>query len=257
MAFLFSSVFMASVTPVAQGVGISDVTEGGPADGIGLRPGVILLSVNDNATPDHRAFFDTMAGTRANQTVNLTYTAKGMMAPGYRSTNVTLADAAQFTGDETRRGKGFLGVTAFSVKLTTAYFHPIGGADEFGGLPQSLIAYISLPFVGLQPMQGVGAEFFVVSGPLAGLGEGGFWILANITYWLFWLNLMLGMTNALPAVPLDGGYIFRDGLHALIARVRSGMAADARERVVKNVSYVFALLILALILWQFIGPRIF
>ena len=255
MAVLFSSVFMASVTPVAEGVGITEVSPGGPAEGIGLRPGVIILSVNDNATSDYRAFFDTMAGTRANQTVNLTYTAKGMAAPV--STSVVLADAAQFTGNETRRGKGFLGVTAFPVKLTTAYFHPIGGADEFGSLPQSLIAYISLPFVGLQPMQGVAAEFFVVSGPLAGLGEGAFWILANVTYWLFWLNLMLGMTNALPAVPLDGGYIFRDGLHALIARVRSGMAAEAREKVVKNVSYVFALLILALILWQFIGPRIF
>jgi len=253
MAVLFSSVFMASVTPVAEGVGIADVTDGGPAEGIGMRPGVIVLSVNGNATPNYTAFFDTMDGTVANQTVNLTYTAKGM-APV--STSVTLADAYTFTHDEERRGKGFLGVTVFPAKLTTAYFHPIGGAEEFGGLYQSTIAYISLPFVGLQPMQGVATEFYVVSGPLAGLGES-FWILANATYWLFWLNLMLGMTNALPAVPLDGGYVFRDGLHALIARLRSGMAADARERVVKQVSYVFALAILALILWQFIGPRIF
>ena len=121
---------------------------------------------------------------------------------------------------------------------------------------QSTLAYISLPFAGLQPMQGLATEFYVVHGPLAALGEGAFWVLANVFYWVFWLNLMLGMTNALPAVPLDGGYIFRDGLHALVARVRKGMAVERRDRVVKNVSYAFALMILALILWQFIGPRI-
>jgi len=121
---------------------------------------------------------------------------------------------------------------------------------------QSTIAYISLPFSGLQPMGGVAAEFFEIHGPLAGLGEGAFWVLANALYWLFWLNLMLGMTNALPAVPLDGGYIFRDGLHALMARLRKGMAVERRDRVVRNVSYAFALMILALIVWQFIGPRV-
>ena len=73
---------------------------------------------------------------------------------------------------------------------------------------------------------------------------------------MFWLNLMLGATNALPAVPLDGGYIFRDALHGLLARYRAGLSEERRTRVVRNVSYVVALLILALILWQFIGPRL-
>lgn len=251
-AFIFSTVLMSNVIPVAEGVGISVITPNGPAANMSMRPGMIILSVNDTATPDPATFFEAMAVTRAGDNVNLTYTAKGFAAPV--ATNVTLADAADFTQDESRRGKGFLGITLFP-RLTTAYFHPIGGASEFGGLLQSTIAYVSLPFVGLQPMQGLATEFFVVNGPLAALGDG-FWILANVTYWLFWLNLMLGLTNALPAVPLDGGYIFRDGLNALMARVRKGMVVEARDRAVKNVSYAFAILILALILWQFIGPRI-
>jgi membrane-associated protease RseP (regulator of RpoE activity) len=105
-------------------------------------------------------------------------------------------------------------------------------------------------------MQGVAAEFYVINGPLAGLGEGAFWALANAMYWLMWLNLMLGMTNALPAVPLDGGYIFRDGIHAIMATFRSGMAVEQREKVARNVSYAFAFLILTLIVWQLIGPRV-
>ena len=114
---------------------------------------------------------------------------------------------------------------------------------------------------------------------------------------------MLGATNALPAIQLDGGYVFRDGLAWLFDRrsralrvggaatvaglaafaaafaIPSGFAAFAfgggivlaagaaimvasQERSperrsgawVRRLSYAFALLILALILWQFLGP---
>ncbi len=252
-AFIFSSVLMTSVTPVADGVGIFSVEPGGPAEAAGLAPGMILLSVNDVRITSPVEFSRVMANTTAGQVVNVMYTAKGWTAP--RDATVTLADAAYFTGLESIRGRGFLGVRAFN-KLTTAYFHPIGGAEEFGGFLQSSLVYISLPLAGLQPMQGVATEFYEVHGPLAALGEPAFWTIANLFYWLFWLNLMLGATNALPAVPLDGGYLFRDGLHALVGRLRAGLEPEARDRIAKNVSYGFAILILSLILWQLIGPRI-
>lgn len=254
-AFVFSVVFMGSVTPVASGVGVAAVTPGAPGEALGFHAGTIVLAVNDTDTPAFADFTSALSKTYANETVNVTYTDKAMGgAP--RTVPVKLGDAAFFTGDQTRRGKGFLGVTVFAAKLTTAFFHPIGGAEESGGLVQSTLAYISLPFIGLQPMQGVATDFYEIHGPLAGLGEPAFWTLANVFYWIFWLNLMLGMTNALPAVPLDGGYIFRDGLHALVERLRKGMPVERRDRVVRNVSYAFALMILTLIVWQFIGPRI-
>lgn len=253
-AFVFSVIFMASVAPIASGVGVAEVVPDAPAQAAGIRPGMIITSVDGTAIANLSSFFTVMADTSANQTVNVTYMAKGWTAP--QTTPIVLADAADFTKNESRRGKGFLGITIFPQRISTAYFHPIGGADELGGLPQSVLTYISLPFFGLQPIQGITEQFFQVQGPLAAIPEGAFWVLANSFYWLFWLNLMLGLTNALPAVPLDGGYIFRDGLHALFGRVRSGMGAEARERAVKRVSYVFALLILALIVWQLVGPRI-
>lgn len=252
-ALVFSVLFMGSVAPVANGVPIGSVTPNSPAETLGLQPGYVLLSVNGTATPDALAFSDAMAKTHPGDNVTVTWTAKGFAAP--RQGHAVLGDAGNFTGDPARKGVGFLGVGAYLSRITTAPFHPIGGAGELGGLAQSLIAYISLPFTGLQPMEGLATQFYVVQGPMAALGDS-FWALANAAYWLMWLNLMLGMTNALPAVPLDGGYLFRDGLHALIARVRGGMAAERREKVVRNVSYGFAFLILGLILWQFIGPRV-
>ncbi len=115
---------------------------------------------------------------------------------------------------------------------------------------------MSLPLAGLSPLDAPLTDFYVVSGPLAALPPDAFWILANVMYWLFWINLMLGLTNALPAVPLDGGYIFRDGMDSILARVKRGLTAAEREKYVRGVSYALALLILSLVLWQLIGPRL-
>jgi len=96
----------------------------------------------------------------------------------------------------------------------------------------------------------------VITGPWASVPAPVFYVLANILYWLFWINLMLGATNALPAVPLDGGYVFKDGIEALLLRLRGGLEPSRREAIVRRVSHAFAFLILALILWQIIGPRL-
>jgi membrane-associated protease RseP (regulator of RpoE activity) len=257
-AILFSVGFMGSVSPAANGAPIAAVVADSPAALAGIQPGTIVLAVDGTEAHSYREFADLMANTSAGQNVTLTLFRK---STGPYDQVVQLADAFNFTNNESRRGDGFLGISPClgnlcMNRITTAYFHPIGGASEFGGYLQSGLAYISLPLAGLQPMQGVAAEFYVINGPLAGLGEGAFWALANAMYWLMWLNLMLGMTNALPAVPLDGGYIFRDGIHAIMATFRSGMAVEQREKVARNVSYAFAFLILTLIVWQLIGPRV-
>jgi len=127
---------------------------------------------------------------------------------------------------------------------------------RFGGVPGAILAYISLPFQGRAPIQDPEVRFYQIGGPLAVIPAPLFWILVNIAYWLFWLNIMLGATNALPAVPLDGGYIFKDAIEGLVSRLRKGIGAEQRDRIVRGVSYTFAFLILGLVLWQLIGPRI-
>jgi membrane-associated protease RseP (regulator of RpoE activity) len=68
--------------------------------------------------------------------------------------------------------------------------------------------------------------------------------------------MMLGVTNTLPAVPLDGGYIFKDTLSGLIRRIRPGMDEKKVDNFVRGISLGLALIILFLILWTLIGPRI-
>ena len=238
---LFSSM-MLSVQPVAPGVGIvAYSSETSPAFVAGIPVGSIITSVNGTATP-------TPAILRA-------VTARSQ--PGDDVTVVAWKNGASQTytvrlGNDS--GVPILGIRGLNTQ--TSIYHPFTDLDAYGGVPGSLLTYISLPFIGYAPLQPPLTDFYVITGPWGAVPASVFYLLANALYWLFWLNLMLGATNALPAVPLDGGFVFKDGVEALLARARKGLAPERRERIVRTVSYAFAFLILALILWQVIGPRI-
>jgi membrane-associated protease RseP (regulator of RpoE activity) len=113
-----------------------------------------------------------------------------------------------------------------------------------------------LPLQRISPFTSPLTDLYEVNGPLSVLPADTFWFLANLFYWIFWINLMLGMTNALPAVPLDGGHIFRDGLDGLLTRLRKGMGSEARDRFVRAISYSMAFFVLFLFLFQILGPRL-
>src|SRR6266550_1449711 len=155
---------------------------------------------------------------------------------------------------EAGTGRPLIGI--YAIDVSTDYYHPLTNPDRFNGVPGAVLSYISLPFQGRAPIDDPAIRFYRIGGPFAVLPAPLFWILVNTAYWLFWLNVMLGATNALPAVPLDGGYIFKDGIEALLSRVRKGIPTAQRDRIVRGVSMSFAFLILGLVLWQFIGPRI-
>ena len=241
-ALVFSNAMMGSVRPAHEGVGIRDYSmSNSPAQQAGLVPGMIIFRANN-----------TNISNLADMVTVLDNAVPGEKIPvmayyhGDVSTHiVNLTESG---------GRAVMGVVLMTV--TTAYFHPIGGADFFGGLDRSAFSYLTLPFSRIQPTEGAVADFYVIEGAWASIPAPLFWLLANSFYWLMWLNIMLGATNALPAIPLDGGYIFRDGMDAVLERTNSQMSAERRQKVIRGVSYSLALFVLALILWQFVGPRI-
>ena len=245
-AVLFSSVMMASVTPVHDGVGIVGFTEGGsPAQAAGIEAYTVITEVNNTPVRSYADFRAAMLLVVPGQNVSV------------RTFNpATSANATFFVilAAEPGTGRPLLGIYAMDV--STDYYHPLTNPDRFGGIPGAALTYISLPFQGRAPIQDPAVRFYRIGGPLAALPAPLFWILANTAYWLFWLNVMLGATNALPAVPLDGGYVFKDGIEGLVSRLKKGLPTEQRDRIVRGVSYTFALLILGLVVWQVIGPRI-
>jgi membrane-associated protease RseP (regulator of RpoE activity) len=243
-ALIFSTAMMGSVRPAHEGTGITAFSmPDSPAEQAGILPGMIIFRANGTHVTTVSELSMAMDRTNPGQTIQIEAYYRG--AEGIYS--VTLGSSDD--------GRAIMGVRLITV--STAYFHPFGGADYFGSPVRSIFNYVTLPFLGLQPMQEPFTDFYVIEGFWGSIPTSAFWTLANCFYWLFWLNAMLGATNALPAVPLDGGYIFKDGLDAALDKMKKGMRAETRDRIVRAVSLTLALFVLALIIWQFVGPYMF
>jgi len=245
-AVVFSSVMLAAVSPVHDGVGIVGFTQGiSPAQNAGMQPYTVITAVNGVEIHTYADFRNEMATTSPGQ--NVTVVAFDPTTSSSNTYQVTLVA-------EAGTSRPLIGI--YAIDVSTDYYHPLTNPGRFNGVPGAVLSYISLPFQGRAPIDDPAIRFYRIGGPFAVLPAPLFWILVNTAYWLFWLNVMLGATNALPAVPLDGGYIFKDGIEALLSRVRKGIPTPQRDRIVRGVSMTFAFLILGLVLWQFIGPRI-
>jgi len=118
------------------------------------------------------------------------------------------------------------------------------------------VTWIVLPPASASPIQGASVSFFRATGPLAGLGVGNVLILVNMLYWLTWMNLLLGLSNALPLIPLDGNLLFRDWVSGIAARVRKSWTAAQLDTFSAQMTVAASLIIVFLLLWQFVAPRL-
>jgi membrane-associated protease RseP (regulator of RpoE activity) len=243
-----SLVVSGSVTPVANGVAVVLVQANTPAANASLAPGDIITSINGTATTTNDLFESSLAATVPGENVTVVFYDASL---GHRVyANVTLAPSP------TVHGRGFLGVAVSFLTpadLKTTLVWPLGSSA--GPLTGSL-DWLLLPFATLEPVAGATAQYYHVSGPLAVVGSGGFWVLANALYWLAWMNLLLGMSNALPLVPLDGGLLFRDFATSIAAHFRRGWTAARLDEFGARAAVASSLIVLLLLVWQFVVPRL-
>jgi membrane-associated protease RseP (regulator of RpoE activity) len=222
-----------------------------PAEDIGLKPGMIITTINGSATDDIDDFFLVMNNTAANQTVNITF----VSGPTTYTKTVQLADKYQILLEryqiqntsliEHYQGKGYLGVgTTTQFREDLRYLR-----NPFSNFPMGFIQYVGIPIIGF--LQGYSAlnepvsDFYLVQ---SFLPEPIFWGLINILYWIFWINFMVATFNVLPMIPLDGGYMFRDTVDSFLRKIAKNFSSEARERIVREITTGVSFLILVLIL---------
>lgn len=245
---LFSSVLMASASPI-EGAPIERVIAGSPAHTAGLEAGAILTHINSTQIRSNSDFTRAVAGVGANVTLAFT-TNRGVT---HQVTTARCIDVYKEPDCRAARVEDPLNRTVIGIGVYDTGAVREGLVRPFSSVP-SFLLYISLPFQALPP-----SENFPLAGHFTSFYEtpfdpGFFWFLVNLAYWLFWINLMLGLTNALPIVPLDGGHIFKDFVGSFVHGWDPDMSPERRDRIVRRWSTFVALFLLTLVILQFVGP---
>lgn len=243
-----SAIVATSVAPNANGVGVLGVVNGYPAQNATIGPGDIITSVNGTATPDYPTFVSALNATHPGQSVPVAFFSTSQGGIVTRSVLLT-----SDPGDTT---KAFLGVTVSFLtpsELQATFVNPFAsGSSPLTGA----VNWLVLPIAGLEPVSGAPQQFFHFTGPLASTDAGWNWIGINLLYWFAWMNFLLGASNALPLIPLDGGLLVRDYVASLATRLKKGWDAAKVERAGSSAAMVSSLLVIVLILWQFVVPRL-
>jgi membrane-associated protease RseP (regulator of RpoE activity) len=261
-------------TPVTAGLALVDVSEGLAAYEAGLKPGMILAMLNETIIYNQPGLQAALNQTQPHTEVSVRALQYDSVAKAYVLApidSVTLSSRKEYymqvdpsLVNESFVDHGFLGVNTAYMGLGVSspdrilqrLANPFAYADDPASFIGSALLFIALPFQGLAPIDSPLTDLFVPTGLMANMPVDLFWFISNCLYWIFWINLMVGMTNVLPAVPLDGGYLFRDALDALIQKVRKGTSEKDRARYVATITYLLAIFVFMLIIWQLIGPRL-
>ena len=227
--FLLIGMATPLATPLVQGV-YKDY----PAAEAGLPGYSVITSVNGIPVTSQEEISAIMDETRPGETVTLTAEQDGVE----RTYTLTLSEWPEALGDD--RDAGFMGVYYYNAPAVKEH---IGNVADLG-----LLAPLYLTIAPIDAfIQGNTQQLAIL---LADTPEQVawkepfpfFWGTVHLLFWTGWFNLLVGMFNAIPIVPLDGGYMMKEGVERFFER--RGWSQYA-QRVVASISgFVTVMLIL-------------
>lgn len=235
-----------------RGIMVTSIFEDLPAAAADLPTSSVITKIDGVEIGDLQGFRHYMNSTRPGQTIIVT-TAEDGTYPILLTSN---------QGEAGFMGVGISG-NAIYLGGVTCQQASAGQALQFlQSLPgrglQGFAYMLSLPFAGIPGFTQGGfpgfsgwlTAVFEPTGWAEPLGGKIFWI-ANLLLWVGWINLYAGLFNCLPAVPLDGGHIFRDLVQAGFERVVNVREA---ERLTRTVVALLAWLVLTSLVITVVAP---
>ncbi len=251
---LFSFVFMPAAQPI-EGSEILFSYENTPADEINIPTGALIVSFNDTEIEGREDLSTALDNTKPNQTVTFSYLYKEKKY----TKNVTLTsyyDVLEIVNESNLntsklKNTSFLGIAynIFKADFISSMKNPLydfpNGFANIYSIP--VFYYIQ----GYNPLIEPFISNYELKGPLGILPKELFWGFTNLIYWVFWLNLLVGLFNVIPMVPLDGGFLFNDYIKAAIKKVKKDISKERLDKIVGNISLILSLVLLFIIIFPF------
>lgn len=227
-------------TRILKGIYVMSTESNSPAEGK-ISKGAIIYAINGELLDNVKEFFDIMENTSAGEIVQISF----YYNDTFYNSSIVLADKYEFIKNEEYKGKGFLGVRVVGLENIAININEFG--NIYSPIKSNFLSFLALPFTGLSPPPSSLACLFTQSSC--------FWVIYNIIYWIFWLNFAIGTFNALPAIPLDGGYIFKDGISYIISKI-TRLKKDKLEKISSLLTTASSILILICIISIILIPRL-
>ena len=225
-------VIVNGLTPVVNGVYVSTVIEGMPAEAAGLLPEDVFVSIDNVPIANFEELDEFLSNKSPGDTIQVSVV-RGTDWGEQFSTSIILTESTE------TEGKAVMGVRVGD--LATEELVNLYGTVRLDTLP----IYMAPPslYPGLVPF----SDSYI---PFYRHGLGAQWhVYANVFFWLWFVNVNLAVFNALPIYPLDGGRIFNITLKKFLGKK---VSTKTVTRITAAVTVAIILILLMIVVIPYI-----
>lgn len=188
---------------------VKSVYEDSPAYAAGVQPDSIITDIN--GIPVSSVSEVSLALNRTLPGDKISLTARDSSG-GTSTYDLTLAPWPPGLGERTN---GFMGVNYYDVagvrQTFSGLLSPVGFLILLAAPIEVIVDPVNWDFTRVLMNTSVDAVSWNIPFPF-------FWQFIQILFWCGWWNLAVGTFNALPVIPLDGGYITKEGVDRVLDR---------------------------------------
>jgi len=190
-------------TPLIHGVYVDS-----PANAAGITPNSIIREVNGIPVSSRDEVATLLNTTKPGDSITLFTETKG-------TTSLHTLTLVAWPAEMSNRTSGFMGVTYYDAAVVKEqfrlFYEPIGLIILLAIPIYTITDPASFSQFSLLTIDSMEAIMWQVPFPQ-------YWTVIQLLFWCGWFNLVVGTFNALPLVPLDGGYILREGVDRIMDR---------------------------------------